>query len=144
MRKLEVGDRSSLISARRALLKVSEETRFMHRLNLVELVANGCSCYQVAEWFGEAPRTVERWVHQYQKLGCGGLRGNGNIGRPTKLSEPDLARIQQELKRRPVELGYSGVRWTGHELAVYVRECYKVTLSERQCQRLIRRFVEPV
>ncbi len=143
MRKLQVGDTSSLNKARRKLLNGSEEIRYLHRLNAVDLVAKGFSCYQVASWFGEAPRTVERWVNWYQRFGCGGLRGNQNIGRPSKLSEPDLAKIKQQLTRSPAELGYSGKRWTGNELAVYIRECFKVELSERHCQRLIRQSRDP-
>lgn len=138
MRKLQVGDAGSLNRARRKLLNGSEEIRYLHRLNAVDLVAKGCSCYQVARWFGEAPRTVERWVDWYRRFGCTGLRGNQNIGRPSKLSKSDLAEVKLQLARNPAELGYSGKRWTGSELAIYIRECFKVELSERQCQRLIR------
>lgn len=52
-----------------ASVTASPEQRFLHRLHCVLLVAKGRSCYEVAGWFGEDLRTIERWVHALDEQG---------------------------------------------------------------------------
>ncbi len=116
------------------------DLRYLHRIHVVSLVANGCNCHDVAMWYELTTRTVERWVHQYENTGCNGLRGDQNPGRPHKLSEIELESIGRDIGRSPSDLGYKGERWKGSVLAVHVQEFFDISLSERQCQRLIKQF----
>lgn len=65
-----------------ASVKTSCEPRFLHRLHCLLLIAEGRSCYEVARWFGEDPRTIERWVHALDWYGIEGLREHHAGGRP--------------------------------------------------------------
>jgi transposase len=71
----------------RALANTGPEQRFMHRLHCVVLVAEGHSCAEVARWFGGSRRTIERWVHSFEKDGIEGIRAQrGGGGRPAKMT----------------------------------------------------------
>ncbi|MBM3882397.1 MAG: helix-turn-helix domain-containing protein, partial [Verrucomicrobia bacterium] len=62
----------------------SEESRYDHRLHGVLLAAQGISCYQVADWLGQHPTTVERWVRRFEVRGFSGLREGERPGRPRR------------------------------------------------------------
>ncbi len=140
MRKLQITNSTALNEILKGLVNESEELRYLHRIHVVSLVAKGCSCHDVAAWYELTIRTVERWVHQYDTTGCSGLRGDQNSGRPHKLSASELEIISRDIKKSPRDLGYKGERWKGGVLAVHLRKFFDVSLSERQCQRLIKQY----
>lgn len=51
-----------------------------HRMHGVLLVAQGMTCPEVARLLGDAPRSVENWVHRVDQQGLAGL---------TEGSDPD-------------------------------------------------------
>ncbi len=137
MRKLEVPNKPALISACKEEVTRNREFRFLHRLHCVLLVSQGCSCYQVAEWFGEHPCTVERWVHYFQEYGIEGLKDEQKTGRPKKVRDDQLKRLQGEISENPFELGYNQNNWDGKLLQTHLERHYGIELSVRQCQRLL-------
>ena len=120
---------------------VSCEQRFVHRLHGVLLIAEGRSCYEVARWFGEDSRTIERWVHAFEERGAQGLREHHAGGRPAKLAGEQVQRLALDLKNPPRLCGYSQRQWSGKLLALRLEGCYGIRLSPRQCQRMLRRLV---
>ncbi len=50
-------------------------------------VAQGLTCPEVARLLGDAPRSVEYWVHRYEREGLSGLNEGERSGRPGRLSE---------------------------------------------------------
>ena len=74
MHKLEITTPATVQAALRHEGEHSPQTRFVHRLHCLLLVGTGRSCYEVAEVFGDDPRSVERWVHEFQQHGVEGLR----------------------------------------------------------------------
>ena len=121
-------------------LRRSAEQRFAHRLHAVMLVAAGRSCYEIARWFGEDPRTIERWVHAFDAHGAEGLREHHAGGRPARLTAEQAAAIEQTIHQRPEACGVSGPRWNGRLLAQYLAARFGVRLGIRQCQRVLQRF----
>jgi transposase len=75
-------------------------------LHCVLLIAEGRSCYEVARWFGEDPRTIERWVHALDEYGIEGLREHHAGGRPTKLADEHLQHLALDLQKPPSACGY--------------------------------------
>lgn len=90
MRKLQITDPEVMSLAIRQEIGRSEDSRYDHRLHGVLLVSQGASCYQVAEWFGENPRTVERWVKRFETRGFAGLREAVRPGRPGLLTQTQM------------------------------------------------------
>ena len=139
MRKLRPVSEDALRAALASAMHGSCESRFIHRLHAVLLVSLGRSCYEVAHWFGEDPRSVERWIHAYDLRGIDGLREHPHTGRPARLTASQSELLAAELAREPCACGYAHSHWTGKLLARHVEHRYDVSLSLRQCQRLLQR-----
>jgi len=140
MRKLEVSNKVSLLSTCREETSRDHKSRFLHRLHCVLLVAQGSSCYQVAEWFGEHSCTVERWVHCFNKYDLEGLKDEQKTGRPRKVRDDQLKQLQGDISRNPSELGHEQHKWNGKLLKTHLECCYGVELSVRQCQRILHQL----
>ncbi len=138
MRRLQPPIENALRAAVVSALHRSGEMRFMHRLDAVLLVSLGHSCYEVARWFGENARSVERWVHAYELHGPDGLHEHPHAGRPTQLTPQQSQHLAPELAGEPGASGYPQLRWSGKLLARHVELKYGVHLSLRHCQRLLR------
>ena len=62
------------------------------------LVAQGMTCPEVARLLGDAPRSVEYWVHRFEKQGLSGLVEGERSGRPTRLNEQQIQEIGRVLR----------------------------------------------
>ena len=138
MKRLQIGDAVTMALALQDEINRSEESRYDHRLHGVLLVAHGHGCYQVAEWLGQHPTTVERWVRRFESRGFSGLREGEREGRPRRLDEATWARVERDLRMGPRHWGYAQNLWDGKLLSHHLRGVYQLTLGVRQCQRLFR------
>jgi len=138
MRKLEIADAEIMQLAIREEIERSEESRYDHRLHGLLLVANGRSCTEVGELFGEAATTVQRWVRRFEENGFSGLRDGERSGRPRALDDRSWSRIEADLRRDPKTLGLEANLWDGPLLSEHLRRTYGIKLGVRQCQRLFR------
>ena len=140
MQKLEVSNFADLQAELNKQTARAPEGRFLHRLHCVLLVARGCSCYQVAEWFREHPSTIERWVHHFLQFGAEGLRDEQRTGRPAKLRDDQRKRLQNDVSNEPGAFGYERNIWHGRLLQDHLERHYCIKLSVRQCQRLLKQL----
>jgi putative transposase len=138
LRKLTLSSAKSVRDLIHASVKTSCEQRFLHRLHCVLLIAEGRSCYEVARWFGEHPRTIERWVHALVLHDVEGLREHHAGGRPAKLIGEQAQRLALDLQKPPRLSGYPKREWSGKLLTQHLEGSYGLKLSVRQCQRLLR------
>lgn len=139
--KLPVNDdvlRAELSNA----LRGSREALFLHRLHAILLVSSGCSCYEVANWFGENPRSVERWIHAYDREGVTGLHDRARSGRASLVTRLMQQQLMQDLHDVPCACGYAHPRWSGKLLARHLETRFGLNLGERQCQRLLHRLLK--
>jgi len=114
----------------------TSENRFLHRLHCVILIGQGCSYSQVSNWFGEHPRTVERWVQHAREFGVEGLRDEEKTGRPTRVRDDQKSLLKIEITQAPEEFGYRSRSWNGRLLQLHLKNRYHIDLGLRQCQRL--------
>lgn len=136
MRKLEIADPEIMRIAIQQEIVRSDESRYDHRLHGLLLVAGGQSCQQVAETFGENPRTVQRWVKRFEDYGLDGLREGERPGRPATLDAKQWAALGRDMRRTPAEFGHAAHLWDGKLLSEHLRQRYGVKLGVRQCQRI--------
>jgi transposase len=136
MRKLEIADPEIMRIAIQQEIVRSDESRYDHRLHGLLLVAGGQSCQQVAETFGENPRTVQRWVKRFEEYGLEGLREGERPGRPATLDAKQWAALGRDMRHTPAEFGHAAHLWDGKLLSEHLRQRYGVTLGVRQCQRI--------
>jgi len=140
MRPLTISDREEMTFALQDEIRRSAEARYDHRLHGVLLVAQGMTCRQVAEALGDAPRTVEYWVHRFEARGFAGLSDGLRGGRPSRLKPKDRSRIETALRRSPADYGLPAQLWNGPLLSLFVKQQFGVTMCVRNCQRLFRQF----
>lgn len=142
MRKLEVTSPAEVQAALRHEGEHSPQSRFVHRLHCLLLVGTGRSCYQVAEVFGDDPRSVQRWVREFQQHGIEGLREKPHPGRQATLADAQMRQLALALKSVPRVLGYAADVWSNQLLRAEILRRYGVTLSARHCQRLFRNLCQ--
>jgi transposase len=141
MRPLKISDADTMILALQDEIRRSEESRYDHRLHGVLLVAHGISCREAAGVLGDAPRTVENWVHRFETDGLAGLTEGQRPGRPSRLTAAQIAQVERVLRQTPVEAGVQGGGlWDGKTLSRYLEQKLGVELKARQCQRLFRQL----
>ena len=138
MHKLEVTTPAAVQAALRHEGEHSPQSRFVHRLHCLLLVGTGRSCYQVAEVFGDDPRSVERWVREFQQHCIEALREKPHPGRHATLANAQMRQLEIALKSVPRELGYAADVWNNKLLRAEILRRFDVTLSARHCQRLFR------
>lgn len=139
MRPLRIADVASVLGLQQEIQR-SEESRYDHRLHGVLLVAQGLTCPEVARLLGDAPRSVEYWVHRYQRDGLAGLTEGERSGRPGRLSEKQIHEMNRILRARPSDAGMHVNLWDGKTLSAWIEKTYGIRLGVRQCQRLFRQL----
>lgn len=140
MKALTISDAEMMILALQDEIRRSQEARYDHRLHAVLLVAQGVSCPEAAALLGDAPRTVQYWIHRFEAEGFAGLADADRSGRPKKLSEQQLDEISKALRESPKDAGLTTTIWDAKTLSVFIRQQYAVDLGVRQCQRLFRQL----
>jgi len=138
MRPLSISDAASVLGLQQEIHR-SEESRYDHRLHGVLLVAQGMNCPDVARLLGDAPRSVEYWVHRYESQGLAGLTEGQRTGRPRRLTDKQMDGIGKVLRNRPSDAGMLVNLWDGKTLSAWIAKTYGIELQVRQCQRLFRR-----
>jgi transposase len=137
MRKLEIATLENLQALLREELTRSPHSRFTHRLHCVRLVGAGHSCYEVARAFGDSPRSVERWVSDFERNGIEGLKEKPHPGRHALLSEAQMAELADEILRAMRTPGVPGGDWNSARLRDEIRSRFDLLLSARHCRRLL-------
>ena len=140
MKALTISDTENMIMALQDEIRRNDASRYDHRLHGVLLVAQGVTCPKVADLLGDSPRSVVNWVQRFEANGLAGLSEGERTGRPSRLSERQLERVQVALRSSPMEAGLATALWDGPTLSEYLRREHGVQLKVRQCQRLFRQL----
>ena len=138
MLKLAVTNLAAIRAALRHEGKQSSQSRFLHRLHYLLLVGTGRICYEVAKVFGDSPRSVERWVREFQQRGIEGLRDKPHTGRHATLADAQLRQLALVFRSSPRQLGYEAEVWSNKLLRAKILQRFSVATSVRHCQRLFR------
>ncbi len=121
----------------------SPEARYVHRLHGVLLVLLGLSTVKAGKFLGDPQRTVAHWVGQFKSKGLAGLADAEKPGRPGKLSAKQKEEVAIALQSSPKKAGFNADAWTNALLASLLKKRYGVTLSTRNCSRLLKALKTP-
>lgn len=138
MKALTISDTENMIMAIQDEIRRNDTSRYDHRLHGVLLVAHGLSCPQVGELLGDSPRTVVNWVQRFDARGLAGLSEGERPGRPSRLNQSQLTRVEAALRDSPDKFDLPTQVWDGPTLSEFLRRELGVSLKVRQCQRLFR------
>lgn len=139
-KKITIPDAETVILGLQDEIRRSHDARYDHRLHAILLVAQGLSSHEVARLLGDSPRIVAYWVKHFIEEGLAGLVETERPGRPTRLSEQQLEKIDLALRRSPLEFGLTSNMWDGKTLSAFIMQQWGVDLGTRQCQRLFRQL----
>ena len=129
-------DPQLLLAEGQIIVNTTDDAKFQHRVELVNLVLGGLSPSFLSQYCAESKNTITLWVKIADEQGFDALRIKKQTGRPAKLSPEELAQIKSVLaKDTPKEYGYPV--WDGPSLSDYIAKTYSVPLCVRQCQRLL-------
>jgi len=140
MKRLAVSDADMIVLGLQDEIRRSRDARYDHRLHAVLLVAQGVSCPEVARLLGDAPRTVEYWVHRFEEDGLYGLVDGERAGRPSRLDDAQFEEIGRVVRGSPLEAGLTTATWDGKSLGAFIESQFGVSLGPRQCQRIFRQL----
>lgn len=136
---LRIADDASVLSLQQEIQR-SEESRYDHRLHGVLLAAQGMTCPEVARLLGDAPRSIEYWVHHFQDRGLAGLTEAEHTGRPPRLNEAQMKEVARVLRGKPSDAGMRVNLWDGKTLSAWIEKAFGIQLQVRQCQRVFRQL----
>lgn len=139
MRSLQILDAAAIVGIQQEIRR-SDESKYDHRLHALLLVAQGLTCPEVARLLGDGVRSVEYWVHRYERDGLAGLAEGERSGRPSRLDEKQLKEINRVLRNTPRDAGMQVNLWDGKTLSAWIEKTYDLHLGVRQCQRLFRQL----
>lgn len=140
MKPLTISDKENMIMAIQDEVRRNDESRYDHRLHGVLLVAQGMTCPRVAQLLGNSHHTVVNWVRRFETHGLAGLSEGQRSGRPGRLNDKQLARVEAALRTSPGKFGLTTQLWDGPTLSEFLDQELGVNLKVRQCQRLFRRL----
>lgn len=141
-RKFGIGDIRAILAEE---LRGSPDARYLHRLHCVMLVLLGHPLREVASWFHADRTTVARWVHGFLKFGIDGLKRDRDrtTGRPAGTGPEQLRVLLEAVRRPPAKSGFVGEEeWHGRLVSDFLKRRFQISLSVRQCQRLLHRVRE--
>lgn len=140
MKRIEIKDSKNMVLILQDEIRRNSESRYNHRLHAVLLVAQGMSCRQVANKLGDGARTVAYWLRRFEEEGLSGLADGEKLGRPKRLNESQLEKVETALRGFPEEVGMDANLWDGKVLSAYMKQEWGINLGIRQCQRLFRQL----
>src|SRR4029450_12227255 len=108
------------------------------RLQAGALFAAGHAQAQVARQLGGARQTVARWPAQWQAGGLEGLRSAGPTGYAPRLSDAQLAVIDQALRQGARAHGFDTDHWTLARVTTVIERLTGVAYHPGHTWKLLR------
>jgi len=122
----------------RALDEV-EDPKAIQRLTAALAYKNGVSQTEIAEWYDVQRRTVYSWLTRLDEEPIAqAVTDDDRSGRPRKLTDEQLARLEETLHEPPTGAGYDAPAWTPALVQAYLAETFDVAYSTPSCRRLMK------
>jgi transposase len=114
----------------------SSRERLLHRLHCVAMALNGSSASEAARIYGDSPRAVAYWVTRFKKHGIEGLEEEARPGRPSRLNDAQLAKLQIYMKQAQGQHKLVNA----DTLSTFILNKFEISLTPRQCLRILNRL----
>jgi transposase len=124
----------------RKLAAKAQDGRVVRRLLGISLLLEGKSREEAATASGMDRQTLRDWVHRYNAEGVGGLHPRPSPGRPSRLSEAQMAELRTLVVDGPDPEKDGVVRWRCVDLRTAIARRFDVTVHERTVGKLLSRL----
>ncbi len=85
------------------LYRIEKNTRLAQRIHGVYLASKELTCPEIMNITGAARRTIQQWVHKYNKQGIVGLKDKPRPGKPTKLPRKKELKFHRRIEAGPTK-----------------------------------------
>ena len=131
-------DPELLLAQGKAIVAAGEEARYLHKVEMVNLVLAGLTPSFLAKYCRDSKNAITGWVKPADECGFEALRDGKSTGRPPKLSAEQVAEIDRLLGEEPMEHGYRV--WDGPSVSDLIKKRYGIVYSVRSCQVMFKRL----
>jgi transposase len=107
--------------ARRPAAQRERDRRQARRLRAAELLAAGVRQAEVSRQLGVSAQAVSVWHGRWQQGGTDALRSRGPSGPAPRLSDAQLAKVEQALLEGATANGFVGELWTLDRIALVIK-----------------------
>ena len=87
----------------RMLYRTEKNAKLAQRIHGVYLASKGLTCPEIMAIMATARRTIQQWVHKYNKQGIVGLKDKPRPGTPTKLPRKEELKFQKRIETGPTK-----------------------------------------
>lgn len=122
----------------RSLARTCSDVGQARRLLSLAAVLDGASRTEAATVGGMDRQTLRDWVHRFNDEGPDGLIALKAPGPVPKLTKAQKAKLIRLVDEGPIPAIHGVVRWRGVDLAQWVYEEFKVTVSTETVYRILR------
>ena len=118
--------------------KLETDGRASRRMLALASALEGASREDAARQAGMGRQSLRDWVHRFNAEGIEGLRDRPHTGRPSRLTEGQMAAFRALVLRGP-DVEKDGMSsWTAKDLCRIVEQRYKVSYSENGMLKLLK------
>lgn len=110
------------------------------RRRAVALVEKGWSMRAVAEALDASPGSVSQWYAAYKEGGDDALAAQPKPGRPPALTDRQLKRLQNLLRKGPTRCGFPTELWTLKRVAELIEKEFGARYDPSGVWRLLKRL----
>lgn len=125
-------DPKQLLAEGQIIINTTDDAKFQHKVELVNLVLGGLSPSFLSEYCAESKNMITSWVKTADKKGFDALHARKQTGRPAKLSSQELAEIKAVLEEDvPKKQGYHV--WDSPSLSDYIHKTIRISETGLRC-----------
>ena len=110
------------------------------RIAALLLILSGWKSTQVAELFGLTRWAVVKWIRKANSDGVEMVTDRARSGRPSRLDEDVLNKLDEALSKSPHDFGIPRAKWDGVVFVEYLKKTHHIEIHVRHAQRLIKKL----
>ena len=122
----------------RRLATRTKDVAQARRLLAIAAILDGAPRAEAARIGGMDRQTLRDWVIRFNEQGPEGLINMVSPGSPPKLDEEHRAFLARVVEEGPIPAVHGVVRWRLSDLAEWVMEKYRASISEQTLSRYLR------
>jgi len=116
------------------------DKRYARRLRAILMKDEGKKNREIAQELEIVPKTVARWIKQWNERGLEGFRPQKPKGRPQKLDDDAWEEIRNIVDNKsPRDYGYDTDLWDTKTIRIFIRDHYGVEYELKYMYRLLRK-----